>query len=89
MNRQQWAFFRDFLDGFWEILFLHDEISSSRQGRLHAWLQEPEAREYAQRLYAHKLVAIPKHQLRLRLKSLRETDGSSFDHIEVLFVGKN
>lgn len=88
MNERQWAFFKEFLGGFWESLYVQEQITSAAQDRLSLWLEEPEAREYAQRLFAERVVIIRSHKLRLRLKSLRETDGKSFDHIEVIFQGK-
>lgn len=86
MNRHQWAFFKDFLDGFWESYFLQGQISSQAHDSLHLWLDKPEARDCAERLFAERTVTIPKHHLRLRLKSLREMDGRSFSHIEVLLI---
>jgi hypothetical protein len=88
MNEQQWAFFREFLGGVWESLYVQEQITSAAQDRYSLWLEETEAKEYARRLFAKRTVIIQSHKLRLRLKSLRETDGTSFDHIEVTFLGK-
>lgn len=86
MNRREWAFFKDFLDGFWESYFLQHQISSATHDRFHLWLEEPAARQYAERLFSERVVTIPKHHLRLRLKELREMDGRSFSHIEVFLL---
>jgi hypothetical protein len=88
MNERQWAFFRDFLGGFWEVQFVQNEITSWAQDRFRLWLEEPEAKQCAERLFARRVVDVPKHKLRLRLKSLREADGGSFNHIEVTLLGK-
>jgi hypothetical protein len=88
MNSQQLTFFKDFLDKFWESLFLQHVINSQTCDRLKHWLEQPESKEYAKLLYSLRTAAVPAHDLKLRLKKLREMDGRSFDHIEALFVGK-
>jgi len=88
MNQQQWTFFTDFLGGFWEVQFIQNQITSSTQDRYRLWLEEPEAEECAERLFAQGAVAVPEHNVKLRLKLLREIDGERFDHIEVTSLGK-
>ncbi len=88
MKSQQLAFFKDFLDKLWESLFLQHVIKSPTCDRLKLWLDQPEVEEYAERLFTRRIVEVPAHHLTLRLKKLREMDGRSFDHIEVLFVRK-
>ena len=88
MNSQQLTFFRDFLDKFWESLFLQHVINSQTCESLKLWLGRPESEECAEQLYSRRIVDVPAHHLKLRLKELRETDGTSFDHIEALFIRK-
>ena len=88
MNSKQLAFFKDFLDKFWESLLFQHVVKPQTCDRLKSWLDEPEAEQYAERLFSRRLVEIPAHHLKLRLITLREIDGCGFDHIEVLFVRK-
>jgi hypothetical protein len=88
MNDRQLKFFKDFLDKFWESLFLQNIIKSQTCDRLKLWLEQPEMEEDAEQLYSRRIVEVPAHHLKLRLKELREMDGQNFDHIEVLFARK-
>jgi hypothetical protein len=88
MTEQQWSFFKDFLGGFWEVQFVQNQITSAAQDRFRLWLEEPEAEDCAERLFAQRVVVVPEQKVRLRLKSLREADGKTFNHIEVVFLGK-
>lgn len=88
MKRRQLAFFKDSLGRFFNSAFLLGEIDSTACERLKSWCKTPAAKGYAQRLFSEKVVEIPLHRLRLRLKPLREMDGARFDHIEGFFTGK-
>ena len=88
MNSQQLTFFRDFLDKFWESLFLQHVIDSQTCESLKLWLGRPESEECAEQLYSRE-------DCRCRPPSQTTPQGTArngwredFDHIEALFVRK-
>lgn len=88
MNSSHLTFFRKFLQGFFESVYVHGLIDSGTQNRLNHWCRTPEAKAYAQRLFHERTVDMPDYLLRLQLITLREMNGREFDHIQVIFISQ-
>src|SRR5437899_12741859 len=85
MTPSQFTFFRQFLKNFAENEFVVlGKTDSATCHRIQSWASGPEAKHYAARLFRQRLVQIPEFGLRLQLKTLRESDGTDFNHIEIL-----
>lgn len=85
MTRGQFTFFRRFLKNFAENEYVVlGRTDSATCHRFQSWAAGHEAKHYATRLFRERLVQIPEFGLRLQLKTLRELDGTDFNHIEIL-----
>lgn len=86
MNADQWADFRNTLDSAFEQFLYQDEINALQCERLKLWLDTPEAKVYAQRLFSRCEVRISSRRLKLRLARLREIDRTNFELIQARFM---
>lgn len=77
-------FFRSYLRDLSESMFVRAEIDSTRCESIRAFTRTSSAARFSRELLANKVVDIPELHLHLQLKHLREMNGRTFCHIEVL-----
>jgi len=85
MKQSEFTFFRRFLNNFAENQFVVlNKINSASCHQLQSWTSGHEAKHYASLLFRDRAVSVPEFDLRLQLKTLRELNGTEFNHIEIL-----
>ena len=84
MTPAQFSFFRRYLLRMARSLFEHGRIDSGRYDGLESFVNGQDGRSCAAELFSRRFAKVPKLHLRLRLKQLREINGSRFDYIEII-----
>lgn len=82
MTPTQFKFFRRYLCDWAEALFVNGEIDSERLEKIQKIPKTSTGTKCAIELFRHKVSRLPELNLRLRLKLLRDLNGSKFPHIE-------
>ena len=88
MTPAQFGFFRRYLRGIAESFFEDGVISSNLGDALQSFPNTPQGILCASELFSRRVVNVPEYRLRMRLRGLREIDGSRLDHIQLMFTGK-
>ncbi len=86
MTRKQLRFFRRSIREVAESLFLHDVINSDQCHGLRSFPSREVGKLCARELFSRREANLAEYPIHLRLKRLREINGRSFEHIQIVIV---